>query len=181
MTERPGTGRVIYAFPTYDNENGNTLKSIFRALIFHLCYTDAALAAMALSQCDAKRGMQVGKWNDAQWKDLLRELISVLHDEPCYIVIDGLDECKERQRKSLLAHIVALAKDCTGVHVFFSSRPEADIEKCLNTLGEKLIVNENNAEDIRAFVRSELELHEFSTRVESNIDPVIGRFVEELP
>ena len=180
-TETPGTGRVLYAFPTYNDEKGNTRRGIIRSLISQLCCTDAALTAMVVSECDKKKGT-TERWADVQWKDQLQKLIETVGDEPCYILLDGLDECDERRhRSSLLNDMVALAAECPNVHVLISSRPEADIEKCLTNIGEKVVVDENNREDILVFIKKELEQRDFCTRVNDSANPTIGLFIKELP
>jgi len=179
-TETPGTGRVLYAFPTYSDEKGNTRRGIIRTLISQLCSTDTALTAMVVSECDGKKGT-TERWTDVQWKDQLQKLIETVGDEPCYILLDGLDECDERHRSSLLNDMIALATRCPSVHVLISSRPEADIEKCLTNIGGKVAVDENNREDILVFIKKELEQRDFCTRVNDSANPTVERFIKALP
>jgi len=170
---------VLYAFPTYSDEKGNTRRGIIRTLISQLCFTDTALTAMIVSECDGKKGT-TERWTDVQWKDQLQKLIETVGDEPCYILLDGLDECDKRHRSSLLNDMVALATRCPSVHVLISSRPEADIEKFLTNIGERVAVDENNREDILVFIKRELEQRDFCTRVNHSANPTIGRFIKEL-
>jgi hypothetical protein len=179
-TKTPGTGRVLYAFPTYNDEKGNTPRGIIRSLISQLCSTDTALTAMLVSECDKEKGA-TERWTDMQWKDELRKLIEMVGDEPCYILLDGLDECDERHRSSLLNDMVALATRCPCVHVLISSRPEADIEKCLTNIGEKVVVDENNREDILVYIKEELKQREFCMRVNDSASHTIERFIKGLP
>ena len=179
-TETPGTGRVLYAFPTYNDEKGGTRRGIIRSLTSQLCCTDTALTALVVSECDGKKGT-TERWTDAQWRDQLQKLIETVCDEPCYILLDGLDECDIRHRSSLLNDMVALATRCPSVHVLISSQPEADIEKCLTNIGEKVVVDENNREDILVFIKKELEQGDFCTRVNDSTNPTIDGFIEGLP
>jgi hypothetical protein len=171
---------VLYAFPTYNDEKGNTPRGIIRSLISQLCSTDTALTAMLVSECDRKNGT-TERWTYVQWKDQLQKLIEMVGDEPCYILLDGLDECDERHRSSLLNDMVALATRCPSVHVLISSRPEADIEKCLTNIGEKVAVDENNREDILVYIKKELGQRDFCMRVNDSANHTIEHFIKGLP
>ncbi|KAE9583427.1 hypothetical protein CGMCC3_g431 [Colletotrichum fructicola] len=60
-------------------------------------------------------------------KDLLKEILDCLPSS--FIVVDGVDEIEEDERRSLLKTMLALSKETQGLGVLISSRPEDDITR----------------------------------------------------
>ena len=88
------------------------------------------------------------------WGKLLETFIC--GSEPVYIILDGLDECDEVERKQLLRVILGLWQNCSNLHVLVASRKEVDICQAFGKNCETLIVEEKNRIDIEQFVTREI-------------------------
>ena len=110
------------------------------------------------------------------WGKLLETFIC--GSEPVYIVLDGLDECDEIERKHLLRTILGLWKNCSNLHVLVSSRKEVDIRRALETNCEMLIVEEKNRKDIKRFVTREID--DLWGRIRHIAAPTAGEFFETV-
>ncbi|THX39743.1 hypothetical protein D6D10_04047 [Aureobasidium pullulans] len=103
-----------------------------------------------------------------------------------FVVIDGLDECPERQRPAILDFII----DASGVtsfctKFFVSSRREGDIHSHFNFLKSPVIVLEAGliTPDIIKFVREEVlrrrTVSELHIQEETLLEEVIHKLIEE--
>jgi hypothetical protein len=75
-----------------------------------------------------------------------------------YIIIDGLDECPERDRPEIICLLAEVMKGLPCAKVFVTSRRESDIERAFANSNKPTIQiqAENVAADIRSFVESEV-------------------------
>lgn len=92
-------------------------------------------------------------------KPSLEELVPLLpalvgEFDRIYIVIDGLDECLERQ--SLLEALVGLDSN-SRTHLLVTSREEVDIKRKFNEKPAVCIQDDNVARDVEIYVKSEIE------------------------
>ncbi|THW51216.1 hypothetical protein D6D21_01581 [Aureobasidium pullulans] len=103
-----------------------------------------------------------------------------------FVVIDGLDECPERQRPAILDFIIdasGVASFCTKF--FVSSRREGDIHSHFNFLKSPVIVLEAGliTPDIIKFVREEVSrrrtVSELHIQEETLLEEVIHKLIEE--
>ncbi|THZ83652.1 hypothetical protein D6C84_04762, partial [Aureobasidium pullulans] len=103
-----------------------------------------------------------------------------------FVVIDGLDECPERQRPAILDFIID-ASDVTRfcTKFFVSSRREGDIHSHFNFLKKPVIVLEAGliTPDIIKFVREEVlrrrTVSELHIQEETLLEEVIHKLIEE--
>ena len=142
---------ILYAFPTYSDAGGNTETAIIHSLLYQLCRANQSLIPAVNREHDARhnRSLLLDTW------DKLLETF-ICGSEPVYIVLDGLDECDEIERKHLLRTILGLWQNCSNLHVLIASRKEVDIGRALKTNCETLIVEEKNRTDIKRFVTREI-------------------------
>ncbi|OAL34641.1 hypothetical protein AYO20_06058 [Fonsecaea nubica] len=76
-----------------------------------------------------------------------------------YIVVDGLDECQQEERRSLLPFLTSLVKGVNDgepgkLRVLIISQEEPDIRGLLSDAEELTITRDDNSQDIRAFVQA---------------------------
>ena len=164
---------ILYAFPTHDDIGGNTEMAILRSLLYQLCRANQSLIPAVNKEHDArhKRSLLLNTWGK-----LLETFIC--GSEPVYIVLDGLDECDETERKQLLGVILGLWQNCSNLHVLVASRKEVDIRRALETHCETLIVEENNRIDIRHFVTR--EINELWRKIKHIAEPTAGEFLKTV-
>ena len=143
---------ILYAFPAYGDTGGNTEVAIIRSLLYQLCRANQSLIPVVNKEYDARQSRSLPL---NTWSKLLETSICSL--EPVYIILDGLDECEEIERKGILRIILDLWQNCTNLHVLVASRKEADIRQELEGNCETLIVEENSRSDIERFVAREID------------------------
>ena len=104
------------------------------------------------------------------WGKLLETFIC--GSEPVYIIVDGLDECDEIERKQLMTAILRLLKNCSNLHVLIASRKEVDIHQKLESECKMLVVEERNRTDIERFVLAEINDLCRSMKKRKNTEPM---------
>jgi hypothetical protein len=74
-----------------------------------------------------------------------------------YIILDGLDECPERERRSILDLISSLRQTNSVFKIFLTSRRENDIARCFDRKGiiKLQIDSYGHSDDIESFIRRE--------------------------
>lgn len=148
--ESRGLGRVLRAFTTYDNPDSNTWSAVIRSLIFQLAYRDLGLSAIALL------GYREGIISSADsWREILKQLLLALV-VPCWVFIDGVDECNPQERHQIIEDMKKLVDICPKFLVLISSRRETDIERKLSHVPQ-VIAEENNGADIDTYIKLHLE------------------------
>lgn len=91
------------------------------------------------------------------WEECLIKLIGNYH---CVmIVLDALDECKPAQRADLTKLFTSLAKRCSNLKIFVSTRPESDLSRWLGEQESISMHNGHTSGDIAAFVRDKIAQH----------------------
>ena len=164
---------ILYAFPTYDGTGGNTMVAIIRSLLYQLCHANKSLIPAVNKEHDARhsRSLPLNTWGK-----LLETFIC--GSEPVYIILDGLDECDESERKQLLRTILGLWQNCPNLHLLVASRKEVDIRRELETNCETLVVEEKNRSDIKRFVIG--EINDLWRRIKHIADPMDGEFFKTV-
>lgn len=94
--------------------------------------------------------------------EYLKGLLSnVVEDfESVYIVVDGLDEIEEVNRKPILKMLLEVVDLCGNIRFLLSSRREHDILRALDSRAVSLMLNEKNLRDIEKYV--EVQRQEWS-------------------
>jgi hypothetical protein len=83
----------------------------------------------------------------------ISKLLKTLLDSagPTYIIIDGLDEMQDVERRILLEHLLNL-KDCPKTKILLCSRPEDDIAKILESRATGISIEKQNSGSIQSYV-----------------------------
>lgn len=92
-------------------------------------------------------------------EELFQLLVSVVHlSATAYIVIDGIDECKDEDRRQLLLYLNNLIKiSKRKVRIFVSSRPEVDISKSLGDFCPISLDPSTTRSDIEVFIHDAID------------------------
>ena len=162
---------VLYAFPTYDDSDGNTEAAVLRSFLYQLCRANKSLIPAVNKEHDDRQSRSLLL---DTWDELLETLIC--GSEQVYIVLDGLDECDEIERKQLLRTILGLWQNCSNLRVLIASRKEADIRRALETNCVTLIVEEKNRTDIKRFVTS--RINDLWRKISHITEPRVGEFLK---
>ncbi|KUJ17014.1 uncharacterized protein LY89DRAFT_69875 [Mollisia scopiformis] len=144
---------TAFAFLTYQEAKTSAL-SITHSLIFQLAGRDEDLMAII---CDS---MVDDLKNDLTAAiNLLSPLIQYVGS--VYLVIDGIDEISETERRRLVIELLRLAKICERLRIILSSRSEADIMRLLDETAVVIPVHDHNEESIKDYIheRSQYIFH----------------------
>ncbi len=119
--------------------------SIFHSLIFQLARGTEDLQA---TLCQSSR--ENLKSNLQSAVSLLKSLLDCAG--VTFLIVDGVDEIEETQRRLLLEKLRDLSADCATARILICSREEDDIERILSPSSRKIRVDQQNSGSIQAFV-----------------------------
>ena len=136
--------QTIYAFLSYTLSSSSSALSILHSLIFQLASDHDDLQTVV---CQSSRESLKSSIDTAI--SLLTNLLG--YTGPVYIVIDGVDEIDEIERRRLLKQLLHLSEACEGAKILISSRPEADIGEMIKDKAT-IRVDSRNGGSIQTFV-----------------------------
>jgi hypothetical protein len=138
---------------------GDSHQRSLRAMLQHLCFQAlqqyGTLAKIAFPDEWASR-MQIHgmSWTTKTLVAALKRIIVASGFQTC-IIIDGLDECEDKERSELIRVLLDFTK-ATRARLCVSSRPWSDFEKAFDNW-PRLRLPENNAWDIFQLICRRLE------------------------
>jgi hypothetical protein len=144
---------------------GDSDQRSLRTMLQHFCFQAlqqySILAKVAFPD-EWKSGMPVRgmTWTTRTLVTALKRILAASGFQTC-IMIDGIDECEDKQRSELIQLLLDIAKT-TPVRLCVSSRPWSDFEKAFDNW-PRLKLPENNAWDIFQLICRRLELADDST------------------
>ncbi|KAF4151939.1 hypothetical protein CNMCM6069_002829 [Aspergillus lentulus] len=97
-----------------------------------------------------------------------------------FLIVDGLDEIDEVERRVLLKQLLHLSHECHETRIFISSRREEDIAVILEARSETIRVGGRNEESIQVFVDYQLKQIFQSRRFPPQIQDEIKRSLAPL-
>ncbi len=143
---------VVYFYCKYHDKDKNTLTAIARELLRHCVPHDSAVLPLLYDKRAASSEIRLDSL--ATLKDLLETAISSA--AKVAIVVDGLDECEESERKRALAYLIPLIKKADAgipgsVRALFTSQDLADMRTKLRKANVIALMAQDNMADIRAY------------------------------
>jgi len=140
---------VIYAFFTYSDQTKNPFLSAVHSFIYQVVLKKSELLPKLL---ESYASLQKLRDNQEYALSILRKLLD--HTGTVYMLVDGLDECSECDRRTLLPALLELQKKCSNLRILISSQSEADISKLLGKTAVIQIGNKNHL-DIESYVETQ--------------------------
>ncbi|KAI1640418.1 NACHT domain protein [Biscogniauxia mediterranea] len=169
-------GRTAFAFLSYKENRNATAISVLHSLIFRVVSGEDDLQTVVCQSCneESKRSLQGAT-------ELLTTVLACAG--PVYLIVDGLDEIDEVERRRLLTQLLLILKSSHEVRLFISSRAEADLNSILSSGVTVLRVDQRNSECIQTFVKQwarrwfiEREfLPEEQTEIEAGLTPLAAK------
>lgn len=159
---------VLFFFCKIGDDSTQRAGSVLRNLIFQLyektrdlpeLYTRCTKAIIkAQSSKKTKRGEMVEYAKSVKnLKQILEDIIEIFGKQ-VFVVIDALDECKDRKPEALLAALQGLIEaEDIEVKIILASRPEIDIEESLQGVPRVEVNQGSNSVDIKAYLVKELK------------------------
>ena len=104
------------------------------------------------------------------------------HNQRTYIVIDGLDECRESERPPILELISTLRESKKVFKIFVTSRKQRDIARCFDRTGVLRLTtdSQNTTNDINKFIRQKTETLRISQALLVRSDKLFQELVSTL-
>jgi len=138
-------GLTLFALLSYKDSANTSTISILHSLIFQLATEDKDLQTVLWmsKQRDLK---SCTKFASEVFSTLLKCA------GPTYIIIDGLDEIAELDRRIFLHELLNILKDSDEIKLLISSRQEDDISRILEDNAQVIRVDNRNAGSIQAYI-----------------------------
>ncbi|KFA48785.1 hypothetical protein S40293_01495 [Stachybotrys chartarum IBT 40293] len=139
--------RTVFTFLSHAHAGNTTALTVLHSLIFQLTAKDDDLQeVLCQSSCgNLKNNLGVAA-------GLLKTILSCAG--PIYLIIDGLDEIEEIERRRLLGQIADISKACQETRILISSRAEDDIARILDPVSPAIRVDGRNAGSIQAYINN---------------------------
>lgn len=144
---------VLFAFLMHKNEAHNSALKILRSLIFQVLIDNQALRPV-MHEAYISNYRQITSSLDFTI-ELFSDLIKV--SGPTFIIIDGIDEIPEIERRLLLKALIGLSQTHKDVKLLVSSRGERDISLLLGNDVPSVRVDHRNKEDIETYIQKEMD------------------------
>jgi hypothetical protein len=145
---------VLFAFLKHKNEAHNCALKILHSLIFQVLIDNQALRPV-MHEAYISNYRQI-----TSSLDFTIELFSNLIKDsgPTFIIIDGMDEIHEIERRLLLKALIGLSQTHKDVKLLVSSRGERDISSLLGNDVPSVRVDHRNKEDIEIYIQKEIDI-----------------------
>ncbi len=144
---------MLYFYCKYHDAQKKTMAAILRELLLQCLPHDAAVLPYLYDQYTASAEEKLE--SPAVLKELLQTVLRGA-TQATIIVVDGLDECDEAERKKTLAFLRPLLDDANrarpgSVRALFSSQDVPDMRRHLRGAEVLALTARDNADDIHAY------------------------------
>ena len=162
MREAGRASLVYFYFDFRDEEQKQDLRNFLKSLLVQFSsYSNPC--CKIISQLYSTHGKGAQQPSNDVLKSCLREMLSVVAQEPIYIIIDALDECPDSSGMptpregvlNLLEELLQLGH--SSLRICVTSRPEVDIQNALGPLADgsvSLHDQSGQIKDISNYVRN---------------------------
>jgi hypothetical protein len=140
--------KPLFVFPSYLDSQKTSPIDIFHSLIFQMASDNTELQPIICNYYLTNRREMKSSTT------FVRRMLSDLLDctGGAYIIVDGLDEIDEIQRKRFLHEFKLVWDECKNLKVLISSRREEDIARALRDKVQQIRIDTNNSANIRSYV-----------------------------
>jgi hypothetical protein len=150
---KKSSSKCLFVFLSYKHRQTLSATSLLHSLLVQLVGDDETLQPVLCKLFQAHRSELKGNINIA--RDVLSKLIRCAG--PLHIVVDGLDEVEEGERRVILDALLKLLTECSLMRLCISSRPEHDLSRALKVKAEIVQVDQNNSGCIQKYVTHRIE------------------------
>ncbi|KAF3272465.1 hypothetical protein TWF970_009968 [Orbilia oligospora] len=149
---------VAYFFCTYKNASSLSAQTILSSLLHQMLYYSQNLPKSILDDLES-RFEDKARSSRVLLSDIQRFLGDILQSNQAnnYIVIDGLDECIDKERGTILRALKKLLEDAPqSLKILISSRGSQDMIRALQNF-QQFDLKGSNQNDIEAFISRRLQ------------------------
>ena len=148
-----------------DDTNSSDPRNILPTLIYKLAEIIPTFRKIVAECLRSHPNLTTESMKDTFFLDFIRSLPHHPKEHSLVFVIDALDECGNTQsRQDVLKSLTDAAALAPWLKIVITSRPEADIERFFNGLGDSshlsydLAIDPKASDDLRTFARSQFDL-----------------------
>jgi ATP/maltotriose-dependent transcriptional regulator MalT len=143
---------VLFAFLSHQQRDVSSILDILKSFIFQLLYEYPGLRPVMQKAYDEDfRELQSSlEYNQQLFCNLIESA------GPMFVIIDGLDEILEKERKAALNCFIEITKKCSNFKVMISSREESDISHILRSRAILLKIGSKNSRDISRYCDNQI-------------------------
>ena len=150
---------AFFYFDFRDEEKKQDIRNFVTSLLCQLS-TYSSSCCKIVSRIYSTHGKGTQQPSNSTLTNCLREMLSVSPEHPIYIIVDALDECPNSSgiptpRELVLKLLDSLVRlDQSNLHIFVTSRPEADIKGVLGPLARTMSLHDETGQskDISDYV-----------------------------
>ena len=169
-----GHASIVYFYFDFRDKEKQNARNLIKSLLIQL-------SAFSDPCCDIIHRVYFSYGNGTRQptndvlKICLKEMLSVLAEQPIYIVMDALDECPDYNGiPTAREEVLVVLKDLVGMHhpnlrICVTSRPEVDIKSVLNqlTIHDISLHNQHEqrkgiADYVNSIVNSDVKMREWT-------------------
>lgn len=168
---------TVFAFLDYQTRESISTLQLLHSFIWQIALDHEKLQApLILAYKQERRRLN----SDLGFvKDLFGRFLDSI--PTVFIVIDGLDEIMQLERRQILRTMLEILQMRTKVKVLISSRPEDDISTIISKEGQPLRVHDRNNHDIEAYVSNRAASLVTDARIsESGLAQEISRLMKGI-
>ncbi|KAK7976663.1 Short chain dehydrogenase sol3 [Apiospora arundinis] len=145
VAEAQRRGRTAFVFLSFRDSRGTSALHIIQSLMFQLASWDDDLQSLVIREVHGNYGRDV-----RSAASILRKIVEAAGHS--YLVVDGLDEIGENDRRRLLEELLPISEKCSNLRILISSRPESDLDSLLRKDAKVIRVDHHNKSSIQTFV-----------------------------
>ncbi|KAK6517725.1 hypothetical protein TWF506_004907 [Arthrobotrys conoides] len=157
-TSRNERYHVAYFFCTYKTASSILAHTILSSLLHQMLYYSQNLPQRLLDDLES-RFKDKASSSRVLLQDIQRFLVDIIQNNQAnsYIVVDGLDECNDKERGSILRILKKLLEDTPqSLKILISSRGSQDMIRSLQNF-QQLDLKGSNQSDIEAFISRRIQ------------------------
>ena len=142
-----GNATLAYFYFDFRDEQKQNVRNVVASLLVQLsAYSKPCCDIIYRLYSTLGKGMKQRQPTNGNLIECLKEMLAILAQDPIFIVMDALDECPDLGLPSpreavlnLVKELVCLHVQVPNLHIFFTSRPEVDIQTRLKPLAVNAI------------------------------------------
>jgi hypothetical protein len=163
---------VYFYFDFRDKEKQNARNLVTSLLIQLAAFSD--LCCDIIHRVYSAHGNGTRQPTNDVLTNCLKEMLTVVAEDPIYIVMDALDECPDHSGwPTPREEVLVVLRDLVGLHlpnlrICVTSRPEVDIKSVLNqltihtiSLHDEREQQQGIADYVRSIVNSDIKMREW--------------------
>jgi hypothetical protein len=166
-------GHTAFAFLSHAFSSSTSALGVLHSLLFQLASQEEDLQEVLCHSTNEQI-----KSNVTVAVDTLKTMLDCAGQ--VFLIVDGLDEIDEVERRLLLKQLLHLSHECHETRIFISSRREEDIAAILEARSDMIRVDGRNEESIQVFVDYQLKQIFQSRRFPPQIQDEIKRSLAPL-